>query len=84
MGMMTIRSIPEAVHNALRAQARAHNRSAEAEVRTILENAVRAENPVRLGDELAAISREAGLTNEDCAVFEHVRDKTPAEPIAFE
>ncbi|EAZ99939.1 FitA-like ribbon-helix-helix domain-containing protein [Marinobacter sp. ELB17] len=31
--MTTIRRIPDAVHNALRAQAKRHNRSAEAEVR---------------------------------------------------
>ncbi|BBI48783.1 hypothetical protein HORIV_12040 [Vreelandella olivaria] len=36
MGMMTIRSIPDEVHNALKARAKQNHRSAEAEVRAIL------------------------------------------------
>jgi len=36
MGMMTIRGIPDEVHNALKARAKLHHRSAEAEVRAIL------------------------------------------------
>jgi plasmid stability protein len=39
MGMMTIRNIPDEIHNALKARAKRHNRSAEAEVRAILEKA---------------------------------------------
>lgn len=38
---------------------------------------------VRLGDALAALSRDIGLTNEDFEVFERVRDQTPAVPLAF-
>ena len=38
---------------------------------------------LRVGDALAEIGQSAGLTDEDCAVFEHVRDTTPAEPIGF-
>lgn len=81
---MTVRNIPDAVHNALRARAKEHHRSTEAEVRAILETAVCSENPVRFGDELSAIGRSAGLINEDCGVFDQLRDKTPAEPMAFE
>jgi hypothetical protein len=33
---------------------------------------------------LAAIGRKIGLTNEDFAVFESVRDKTPAKPLSFD
>lgn len=33
---------------------------------------------------LAEIGREAWLTDEDCAVFDQVRDKTPSEPVSFE
>lgn len=84
MGMMTVRNIPDAVHNAVRAQAKAHNRSTEAEVRAILEQAVRAENPIRLGDELAAIGKKAGVTQEEAAALESLRDKTPAEPMTFD
>jgi plasmid stability protein len=39
---------------------------------------------IRLGDALAALSREIGLTNEDFAVFDRVRDKTLAEPLRCE
>jgi hypothetical protein len=37
-----------------------------------------------VGDSLAAIGRKLGLTNEDFAVFESVRDKTPAKPLSFD
>ncbi|MEX1057589.1 MAG: plasmid stabilization protein [Natronospirillum sp.] len=82
--MMTIRSIPDEIHYALKARAKRHNRSAEAEVRAILEEAIRPENRLLMGDALTALGRKVGLTNEDFAVFEQVRDKTPAEPMRFE
>ncbi|MFC0267767.1 FitA-like ribbon-helix-helix domain-containing protein [Kushneria aurantia] len=84
MGMMTIRSIPDEVHNALKARARRHHRSAEAEVRAILEEAIRPESRLRMGDALAELGRKVGLTNEDFAALEQVRDRTPAEPMRFE
>jgi len=84
MGMMTIRSIPDEVHSALKARAKRHNRSAEAEVRAILEEVTLPEKRLRMGDALADLGRKVGLKNEDVAVFEQVRDKTPAEPMRFE
>lgn len=84
MGMMTIRSIPDEVHNALKARAKQNRRSAEAEVRAILEEATRPANRLKMGDALAALGRKVGLTNEDVAALEQVRDKTPAEPMRFE
>lgn len=84
MGMMTIRSIPDEVHNALKARAKQNHRSAEAEVRAILEEATRPANRPKMGDALANLSRKAGLTNEDVAALEQVRDQTPAEPMRFE
>lgn len=84
MGMMTIRNIPNEVHNALKARAKRHNRSAEAEVRAILEEATRPETRLHMGDALADLSRKMGLTNEDFTVLEKVRDETPAEPMRFE
>jgi plasmid stability protein len=84
MGMMTIRNIPDEIHNALKARAKRHNRSAEAEVRAILEEVTRPETRLLMGDALAALGRKVGLTNEDFAVFEQIRDKTPAEPMKFE
>lgn len=84
MGMMTIRNIPDEIHNALKARAKRHNRSAEAEVRAILEEVTRPETRLLMGDALAALGRKVGLTNEDFAVFDQIRDKTPAEPMRFE
>jgi plasmid stability protein len=82
--MLTVRNLPDEVHRALRVRAAQHGRSAEAEVREILANAVKPEARVRLGDALAALGRELGLTNEDFEVFRQVSDKTPAEPLRFE
>jgi plasmid stability protein len=84
MGMMTVRNIPEEVHNALKARAKRHNRSAEAEVRAILEEVTRPEKRLHMGDALNALGRKVGLTNEDFSIFDQLRDKTPAEPMRFE
>lgn len=37
-----------------------------------------------MGDALAAIGRQAGLSNEDVAAMEQACDKTPAQPLRFE
>jgi antitoxin FitA len=84
MGMLTVRNVPEDVHRALRVQAQSHGRSTEAEVRAILAVAVKPPNRMRLGDVIAAMSREIGLTNEDVETLENLRKKTPAEPMRFE
>lgn len=84
MAILTVRNVPDEVHRALRVRAARRGRSTEAEVRDILANAVKPERRVRMGDALAALGREIGLTEEDFAVFEQVRDKTPAEPMKFE
>jgi hypothetical protein len=84
MAMLTVRNLPDDVHRALRVQAAQHGRSTEAEVREILAFAVKPQARLRMGDALAALSREVGLTNEDFKVFQQVRDKTPAEPLRFE
>ena len=83
MAMLTVRNLPDDVHRALRMQAALHGRSTEAEVRDILAAAVKPAARVRLGDALAALSRDIGLTNEDFEVLDRVRDQTPAEPLAF-
>ena len=84
MAMMTVRNIPDEIHNALKARAKLHNRSAEAEMRAILEAAIKPESRLCMGDALASLGRNIGLTNDDFAVFEQVREKTPAEPMRFE
>lgn len=83
MAMLTVRNLPDDVHRALRMQAALHGRSTEAEVREILAIAVKPEARVRLGDALAALSRDMGLTNEDFEVFEKVSDRAPAIPLGF-
>ena len=83
MAMLTVRNLPDDVHRALKMQAAQHGRSTEAEVREILAIAVKPETRVRLGDVLAALGREIGLSNEDFEVFDRVRDKTPVEPLRF-
>lgn len=83
MAMLTVRNLPDEVHRALRARATAHGRSTEAEVRAILEDAVKPEGRIRLGSLLAAIGRRVGLNDEEFAVFAQ-RDRTPVEPVGFE
>ena len=84
MAILTVRNVPDDVHRALRVRAAQHGRSTEAEVREILAAAVRPSSRVCMGEALAAIGRKIGLTNEDFAVFESVRDKTPAKPLRFD
>lgn len=84
MATITIRSLPDEVHRALRVRAAMHGRSTEAEVRHILEATVRPPERLRMGTELAALGRRAGLTDEDIATIEEGRDKTPAEPVRFD
>lgn len=84
MPSITVRNVPDEVHRALRVLAAQHGRSAEAEIRTILENAVKPEGRVKLGSLLASIGRQAGLTDEEFTLIEQVRDKTPADPVSFE
>jgi plasmid stability protein len=84
MAMLTVRNLPDDVHRALRVQAAQHGRSTEAEVREILALAVKPAARIRLGDALAALSRQIGLTNDDFAVLDDVRDRAPAKPMEFE
>ena len=84
VAVLTVRNVPDDVHRALRLRAAQHGRSTESEVRAILEAAVKPKERVRLGSLLAEVSRRAGLTDEDVAVFDRVRDRTPAKPLSFE
>lgn len=84
MASVTIRNVPDEVHRALRVRAAQHGRSTEAEIRDILEKAANPEGRVKLGSLLASIGREAALSAEDAALFDQVRDKTPAKPMTFE
>jgi len=79
MPVVTVRNLPEETHRALKARAVEHNRSTEAEIRFILENAVRPKDRIQLGSLLAEIGREVGFIE-----IEIGRDKTPTEPLSFD
>jgi plasmid stability protein len=83
MVMLTVRSLPDDVHRALRIRAAAHGRSTVAEVREILRSAVKPDLRLRMGDALSALGRTLDLTNADFEVFDQVQSKTPAEPMRF-
>ena len=84
MAILTVRNVPDEVHRAIRVRAAQHGRSAEAEIREILASAVKPDQRLRLGDALAELGKKVGLTHEDFAVLDQVRDTTPAEPMRFE
>jgi len=84
MAILTVRNVPDEVHRALRLRAAEHGRSTEAEVREILQDAVKSEKRIRMGDALAALGRRVGLSNEDFEALDNMRDRVPAEPMRLE
>jgi antitoxin FitA len=76
---VTVRNIPTNVHRALRVRAAQHGHSTEAEIRSILEAAVKREGRIKLGSLLAEIGREHGGAD-----LEIERDRTSAAPVSFE
>jgi plasmid stability protein len=83
MAMLTVRNLPDEVHRTLRLRAARHGQSMEAEVRDILEAAVNPAGRVKLGSLLLEIGQEARLTDEEFAIFESVRDKSPSATVDF-
>lgn len=79
MASVTVRNLPDETHRALRVRAATHGRSTEAEIRAILESAVRPEGRIKLGTLLADIGCEVGGID-----LEIERDRVPAEPMSFE
>jgi len=53
-------------------------------MRDILETAVKPQGRIKLGSLLSEIGRKVKLTEEEFAIFENVRDKTPARAARFE
>jgi len=84
MPSITVRNVPDAVHRAIRVRAAQHARSIEAEMRDILETAVKPQGRVKLGSLLSEIGRKIQLTEEEFAMFDSVRDKTLARAASFE
>jgi plasmid stability protein len=79
MAAITIRNLSEAAHRALKRRAAEHGRSTEAEVRDILESAVRPKERIKLGSELAEFGRRLGGFEIEAA-----RDAAPPRPATFE
>ncbi|KGJ15751.1 MULTISPECIES: FitA-like ribbon-helix-helix domain-containing protein [Paracoccus] len=79
MAQIVVRQIPDEVHRALKAQAAAHGRSAEAELREIIARAVLREGRPRAGDLMRGIW--SGAETSDLTLE---RDPTPVEPARFE
>jgi plasmid stability protein len=77
MTSLTVRNLPEATHRALKLRAAQNGRSTEAEIRSILESAVRPQQG--MGSALAAIGRDLGGVDIDFA-----RDARPAAAASFE
>ena len=75
MAAIVVRKISTETHRALRVRARRHGRSTEAEVRAILEGAVRPAARVGLGSALATLVKPCGGLE-----LEIKRDKKPATP----
>ncbi len=83
MARLTVRNLPEEVHRALRLRAARHERSTEAEVRAILEEAVRPQGRLKLGAWLADIGQQVRLTDEEVALINR-RDPSAPRPVRLE
>ena len=79
MAVVTVRNLPEETHRALRLRAALHGRSTEAEIRVILEEAVRPEGRVKIGSALAAFGQRLGGLDLDVT-----RDESPPRAASFE
>ena len=73
MTAVTVRNIKPETHRALKQRAALHGRSTEAEIRFILDEAVRPAVEVDWVSELIEIGRQAGVVDLDIK-----RDQTPA------
>ena len=83
MAILTVRNLPDEVHRALRLRAAQHGRSTEAEVRAILEEAVKPQGRLKLGSMLADIGRHLRLSDEEVALINQ-RDKSTPRAVDLE
>ena len=75
MGSMTVRNIPDEIHEELKERASKNNRSAEAEVRALIAEAIVSSASGGFGSRLR--ERFSDILGDELDVS---RDKTPAEP----
>ncbi|MBV1704735.1 MAG: plasmid stabilization protein [Hyphomicrobiales bacterium] len=81
MRNVTIRNLSDETHRALKVRAARNDRSTEAEIRFILDAAVRPDGRLKLGSALAELSRKVGVTNADVESLQGTRDARSAEPL---
>jgi plasmid stability protein len=79
MASFTVRNVPDETHRALRVRAAQNGRSTEAEIREILEEAVRPKQRLKIGSELAAFGDKYKL--DDLNI---VREQEPPRIASFE
>jgi plasmid stability protein len=79
MPAILIRKLKVETHRALKQRAKLHGSSTEAEIRAILDAAVRPEKEVGLGTQLQELGRKYGGWD-----LEIKRDQTPTDPAIFE
>jgi plasmid stability protein len=79
MAVVTVRNLPEETHRALRLRAAQHGRSTEAEIRVILEDAVRPKGRVKIGTALAAFGQRFGGLD-----LQITRDESAPRAASFE
>ena len=84
MPSVTVRNVPAEVHRALRVRAALHGHSIEAEMRAMLEAAVKPQGRIRLGSLLTEIGRQAQLSDAEFALFERTPGRSPARAAGFE
>ncbi len=83
MATLTIRNVSDEVHRSLRLRAASHGRSTEAEVRVLLEEAVKPQGRLKLGSLLSEVGRKMKLTDEEVAQISR-RDPALPRPVSFE
>lgn len=83
MAILTVRNVPDEIHRALRVRAAVHGNSTEAEVRAILEEAVKPQGRMKLGSLLANIGQQVRLTDEETALINQ-RDRSLPRQVDFE
>lgn len=79
MPAVLLRNLSDETHRALKLRAVRNGRSAEAELRAILEEALHPDQQLKLGSELAALGRAAGGVDLDLR-----RDPSELEPARFD
>lgn len=84
LASLKIHNIPDDVYRALCMRTARNGNSTEAEERAILKQTVKPEGRVKLGSALAETGREVKLADEEIALVEQVRDKSPARHASFE